>query len=766
MKYWKMAGLAATILLVLTFPVYLLRVAGSMANAEKVEAVYFTGRESCGECHKKEFDLWAGSHHDMAMDSATENSVLGNFNNFEFVCRGHTHRLYKKNGMFFVNTQGPDGNFSDFQVAYTFGYTPLQQYLVPFPGGRLQCLPLAWDSENNRWFHLADTMYGCNTVKPGDWLYWTGQAQNWNSMCADCHSTNIKKNFIPESNSYQTSWSEIDVSCEACHGPASAHIEWAALPEDARPGHVNAGLLVKTKELNNREQLNICVRCHSRRSVSGDFDHRHPELLEYMVPQLAIPPEYHIDGQINDEVFVYGSFVQSKMFENDVKCSDCHDVHSLKTKDNSNGLCLQCHRPDIYNSPEHHFHQLPDDGGQVFLSNRLKPDYVKGSGSQCVNCHMAGKYYMGNDYRRDHSFRVPRPDLSVRLGTPNACNDCHTDKSAAWAQTYIQKWYGIKIRGHYGETFAMARKGDPGALPLLTLYAENELFPLMIRATAVHLLAGYSDSAAVAAIEKALDDPEALVRHSAVMGYRTSNALLYEKKMLPLLNDPVKAIRAEAAIRLSQVPGQVLGKASAKALKAALEEYKNNNLYMADFPGGQFNLGILYDNTGKPGLAENAYRQSLRIDPGFAQAKVNLAMLYNRQKKNNEAEKLLLEVLAENPAMVEINYSLALLYAEMEKYDKSRYCFIKTIEAEPLNSRALYNLGLLENSLGNTETAEKHLQNALKTEPQNFDFLYAMCTFYVQHKHKEKALHYSEKLKQLFPENPAGSQLLQAARKL
>jgi tetratricopeptide (TPR) repeat protein len=765
MKYWKKAGFIATIVIVLAFPAYLTRIYFERSRPAVTTGPFYTGRASCIECHKKEDDLWSGSHHDLAMDTATAATVLGNFDNFEFKHKGQTHRMFRKDGKFYVNTNGPDGKFGDFQVAYTFGYTPLQQYLVPFEGGRLQCLPIAWDTEKKKWFHLGDTVYHGQDIKPDNWLYWTNQAQNWNGMCADCHSTNLRKNYDPETNTFKTAWSEIDVSCEACHGPASDHLIWARLPEGARPADVNTGLIVRTRNLDNKELLNVCARCHSRRSIMGDYDNNNDDLLNYMVPQLITAPMYYADGQILEEDYEYASFTQSKMFEKLIKCSDCHDSHSAKTLKPDNQLCLKCHRPDIYDAPSHHFHKMPVPGASPALVNRGEPEYKQGTGSQCVNCHMVGRYYMGNDYRRDHSFRNPRPDLSLSIGTPNACNDCHKDKTAAWSQGYIEKWYGARKRPHYGETFAAANRRDPKAVPSLILYAGNELFPLMVRATAVSLLANYDDSLSRKTIEKALSDPSSLVRHSAINGFNPENINSFEKLMKPLLNDPVKAIRIEAAIRLSAVAEDQLTDPVKKARKAGLREYTDVNLYVSDFPGGRYNLGIMYANTGEPEKAAEAYRTALKTDNLFYMAKVNLANVYNQLGRNDDAEKLLKEVLNENPEIHQVYYSLALLLAEKGNIAESRIYFHKAIELIPGQPRIIYNLALLENSQGNKALAEEYLLKALAKEPDNFDFLYAICTFYLENRQNKKAELYARQLIAKYPGNPVGNQLLQLSLK-
>ncbi len=683
MRSWKIAGFTATVILVTAFPVYFARMSLDKSKGKVEEGAQFVGRSTCIECHKKEDDLWLGSHHDLAMDVANDTTVLGDFNNYEFRHNGKTHRMFRKDGKFYINTEGPAGVFGDFQVTHTFGYTPLQQYLVPFEGGRLQCLPIAWDTERGKWFHLGDTVYAGQDIKPDNWLYWTNQAQNWNGMCADCHTTNLKKNYDPEAKTFNTTWSEIDVSCEACHGPASDHLIWANLPEGSRPADVNTGLIVRTRDLDNKELLNVCARCHSRRSILGDYEDDNSDLLNYMIPQLITQPIYHADGQILDEDYEYGSFTQSKMFEKLIKCSDCHDSHSVKTKEPDNRLCLQCHRPDIYDTRRHHFHK-PDPGtGENRLINRGEPEYVEGSGAQCVNCHMVGRYYMGNDYRRDHSFRIPSPAMTLSIGTPNACNDCHKDKTTAWSQGYMQKWYGEKTRPHYGETFAAASNGDRSVIPDLILYAGNELFPLMVRATAVHFLGTFNTAESNDAVDRALSDPASLVRHTAIMSFNSTNAVSYERLLMPLLNDPVRAIRAEAGIRLSEVPENQLSVPARKARKAALEEYKDIHLYTSDFPGGRYNLGIMYANAGELEQAAQSYREALNIDGLFYMAKVNLAMVYAQQGKNDEAEKLLREVLIENPEIAEINYSLALLLAETGKYDESRKFFLKAAELMP-----------------------------------------------------------------------------------
>ena len=381
MRTWKITGLIATILIVLAVPLYVLQTEdiGDTDNNDLIEAGFdFSGSQSCRDCHRQEYDKWAGSHHRMAMAVADDETVLGDFNDTFFEHLGVRSRFFRKDGKFLVTTQGPEGRMADFEITHTFGYYPLQQYLVPFPGGRLQCLPIAWDVQKNRWYHL----YPDDPIDPTDWLYWTNAGLNWNGMCAECHSTNLRKNYDLKSDTYQTVWSEITVGCEACHGPGSQHVKWAEMPEMARPTTENYKLAVRTTGLSSRQQIELCAPCHSRRMSLGDNRHVNPDFMDYAVPQLLNEGIYFADGQILEEVYVYGSFSQSKMYDRDVRCSDCHDVHSIKRINEGNDLCLQCHKAAVYDTKDQHLHKQSGEKGDPIKSEDGTVLFDVGKGAQ------------------------------------------------------------------------------------------------------------------------------------------------------------------------------------------------------------------------------------------------------------------------------------------------------------------------------------------------------------------------------------------------
>ncbi len=388
---------------------------------------HFVGAGICKECHQAEFKAWHGSDHDLAMQEANDQTVLGDFNNAKFKHDAVESTFFKRDGKFMVRTDGPDGKLTDYPITYTFGVKPLQQYLIAFPGGRYQALSIAWDSRpkvegGQRWFHL----YPKEKMDYTDQLHWTGRYQNWNMECAECHSTNLKKGYDAATDSYKTTFNEINVACESCHGPASQHVEWAKKAQPPYPGD-DKGLAVKLQSdwqeawkfpdsnalFAHRDQpandalMNTCWACHARRSTLVEGSLPGLPLEDTHRPALLTQPTYYADGQQRDEDYTWGSFRQSKMFQNGVTCMDCHEPHSLKLRAEGNALCTRCHNAAKFDTEQHHFH---------------KQDSL---GAQCMNCHAPEQNYMVIDGRHDHSFRLPRPDLSLSLGSPNACTQCH-----------------------------------------------------------------------------------------------------------------------------------------------------------------------------------------------------------------------------------------------------------------------------------------------------------------------------------------------------
>ncbi len=754
---WKKVGIVSTGIIVLMIPLSLLMHQSS--SSIQNEQAKFVGGKECISCHQREYDLWKSSNHDNAMDIATDSTVLGNFNNIEVELNGRKHKFYKRDGKFFVYTNGVGGRMGEFQITHTFGVRPLQQYLIPFDKGKYQCLPIAWDTNKKRWFDMAGMVYQPEDLKPDSWFYWTNQSQNWNGMCAECHSTNLQKNYDLETDSFNTTWSDIDVNCEACHGPGSDHLDWAKLPDGARDYDGNMGLVLKTSGTTSKQFIESCAPCHSRRTSFGPNYHTESEYYNNHRPQNISPPLYYSDGQILDEDYEFGSFTQSKMYMNDVKCSDCHDSHSLKFKFEGNALCTQCHRAEEFDTYQHHFHKYKNEGGTL-VKNKFGEISPVGDGALCVNCHMPGKYYMGIDWRRDHSLRVPRPDISLKYNTPNACNDCHADKSFQWSEDYIKKYYGEKKKPTYGITLAEGYLRKAGADKDLIKLIKSDLYPEIVRATAISYLSAYNNDESNKTIKEMLNSPEPIIRERSIEAFNSDDVRVLISVIAPSLNDPIKSVRMAAANKLSVLSKEYFSETQYVNLTKVQEEYFSALMYTADFPSGKYNLANYYSDRQDFVKAEKLYKASIIGDKLFYPAKSNLALLYYNQGKLNEAETLYLDLIKNHKEYTDGFYQLGLLYAEHKRYKEAAEYLEKAAIQTNANNRIYYNLGLIYQYLNDDKNAEISLLKGNSNAPNDFDMLFALADFYVKRNRIEEAKKYASELENKFPSNPAGKQII------
>lgn len=728
---------------------------GKFAEFKNLPNSTFVGNKSCLECHEIEFNNWLNSDHDNAMDTAIAENVLGDFNNAEITTKEFTTKFYQKNNRFYVYTLGPEGKPDEFEISYTFGVRPLQQYLIAFEKGRLQCLPYAWDTQKKEWYSLNERVYHGQDIPPNDWLYWTNNGQNWNAMCAECHSTDLKVNYDLETREFHTTWSEINVSCEACHGPASNHIKWSEVAEDERPEIPFYGFDRKTIALDTEQLLDQCAYCHARRSSITDNGTTGDSYLNHFIPQLISSEFYHQDGQIKEEDYVFGSFTQTRMYKSHVKCTDCHEPHSLKTKQQGNLLCLQCHDWQDYDTEKHHFHPSTGIGSDTVLTEN--GFYNKGDGTQCVDCHMTGGIYMGADFRRDHSIRIPRPDVAQKTGSPDACIGCHSEKPYDWAIKNLKIWYpNYNDSIHYGELFLQADNGNYEAFGGLINIINDTGTAAMVKAAAIQHLAQIQSFEGQKAIEELLNDSIPLVRLSATRNYYNPDATELIKAVAPSLTDSLLAIRIVAAQHLLDLDNPKLDTFQLMAFNKVENEYLNFQKRTAYFASSRYNLGVYYMRQNKTKEAIHEFKTALRIDDQYFPAMLNLAVLYSRIGDNLKAEEWLVYTLKQDQENIEALRYLGLLKAEQKDYKQAISYMKKVVDLNPGNARIYYNLGLIYQQTGEMKNAEEALQNALNIYPENFDFLYGLGYFYLQTGNYDYAGQLAARLIELYPEQEAG----------
>jgi len=705
----------------------------------KPESVAYVGDQSCKKCHATEFKEWKQSHHYMSMLPPNDSTVMGDFNNVSFTADGVTSRFYKKGSKFFIYTEGDDGKSHDFEVKFIFGFTPLQQYLVQFPGGRLQVPRLSWDVNKKKWFN----QYAGQKIPSHDWLHWTGNAQNWNTMCASCHSTNLKKNYNVESDTYKTSYNIINVSCESCHGAGKQHVDF--INGDYKSGDRVIGSFMKlAKNSKQTEELNTCAPCHARISEINGKHIESAEIMDNYIPQIPDTEFYHADGQVNDEDYIYTSFLQSRMFHKGVTCSTCHNPHSAKLKRIGNQTCTLCHIPTKYDVPTHTFHK-------------------KGTpATECKNCHMPGKLYMGNDLRHDHSFRVPRPDLSVKYGTPNACSNCHKDKSEKVLADAVVKWYGPKRKYHFAEDLIPGSRLDAESEKHLTKIIDNKFVPKIIKATATFYLGSIQTQTSLNTILARLASKEAQIRYRALRSLASFPAENWIEAVGPLLSDKVRAVRVAAADLYITIPATQIPENYTKPFAAAQIELEKSLRYQTDFSTGNVMLADYYLKLKDYSNAEKFYLRGLKKDSNMNYAWLNLSAAYNSQGKNTQALQALESALKNDAKNERIYYNMALLYNEINNIPAAEKAFAKAVELKSVNSRVYYNYGLLLNQGKKFAAAETVLLKGIQINPADSELYYALTFVYIQSNNKAKAIQSAIKLKQLDANNPNYQQLFQS----
>ncbi len=697
-------------------------------NTDSIPNKHYVGSQKCKECHPDQFKDWEGSHHDKSMQKASRKSILAPFKGEIYNSQGVTSTFFQKDGKFYANTEGRDGQNHDFEIIYTFGVTPLQQYIVLFPDGHYQCLRTAYDTVKEKWYDL----YPDFKVVHSEWLHWSRGGLNWNTMCSDCHSTNVKKNYKEKDHSYQTNYAIINVSCEACHGPGKKHVSKAVMQGDM---YESDGTMQMTN-LNSKELVDACARCHARRENITLFHTPQGTFLDHYYPQLIRENVYHADGQILDEDYVYGSFVQSKMYHNGVSCKDCHNVHSTKRKFDDNRLCLQCHEGPKFDTPTHHKHTM---GTKSAL---------------CINCHMPGKHYMGNDFRRDHSFRIPRPDLSLKYDTPNVCSGCHKDKDDQWAYDNFVKLYGEPKKDHFSDKLAPGITRQIGGNDSLIVLAKDTTYPEIARASAVSNLNNYTHLIDIQEVLKFLKDESPLVKGAtADLLFELKLGTEHYKALLPLLKDKKRAVRVKAFFALSAVPSSKIPENYKTFYDKVRIEFANNLKVTGEFSGGKMKRAQYYMSMGKTEKAIQSLEAALKLDPINNIVRTSLANLYYQNKQYTAAEEAYKTILEQEPGFGLTNFDYGLLLNELGKPEEAIIQLKKAYGFMPKNDRIVYNLALLYFKNKQVSKTISVLKKQLKTSTNNTDLIYLLAYVYYQNKQPSLAKEYANQLLKIAPNN-------------
>ena len=767
----------------------------------------FVGSQQCAQCHQQQYQRWQQSHHRHAFAKANASTVLGNFDSVPVAYSDGTavfERQSIDSGSRFQIRLQTEHKSEVYPVNYTLGHYPLQQYLLETEPGNFQVFALAWDARaeqdgGQRWIELQPG----ESDDPGNAFHWKRYFQNWNSQCADCHTTNFSKGYQSATQTsaaqYHSQWSEAGVGCEACHGPASQHLQWAngelggaVVNESAVSKRTDNKGLIRT--LNSVSQwqfehgqsiasnkspvpdhakasasIDSCASCHSLRHPLDDrsFHGMNKPFANQYSPRLVGEPMYFIDGQIREEVFVYGSFTQSKMHRAGVSCSNCHDVHSGLVNGFNPGqiaapgndaVCAQCHRADIYASESHHHHRVETEA------------------ARCVTCHMPEQTYMLVDPRRDHGFHIPSPALSELAGTPNVCTDCHSDQTNGWAAAAIAGWVTNASQESASKTGDSENKADFASWQLeqqrlfssianpstraaiqgnKALQANerqryelilSEQTPAMKKAMLLSAMP-VVNAEAYQTLQAGLQSEEALLRLAAVERASEFDLATREALLMPLLNDSMQSVRLAATLGVADLllqPDFTQQPLLAQRVEQFVDSYKKHE----DLLASQLALANIYSRTEQWSLAINAYEKALTLVPNSMSSMINLADIYRQQNRDSEGEQVLQRAIA--VAKREASY----LQSNSTPLASEGYRMILSQQAT-----AEYALGLLYIRAKNYSLALQILRSATQSDSENPQIFYAYLLALdamgqrpqaLQLLHSSALRHQSEALQQLF----------------
>jgi predicted CXXCH cytochrome family protein len=722
------------------------------SNTDSLISIHegFVDEKTCTLCHSNEAAAFAKSNHAKAMAIANDKTVRADFNKARFEHDGLVSTFFQRDKRFFVRTEGADGQQAEFEVKYTFAYEPLQQYLADTGGGKLQALDIAWDTEKQRWLWLGEG----KPAKPGSTYHWTGPFYRWNRTCIDCHSTDPQINFQPATKEYRSTYVATSIGCQSCHGAGAKHVEWAEARQQPALTTIgpDPGL--------SKPDASACFGCHSRRTKLLGGQQAGRPFLDQFSPALLRPDLYFPDGQILDEVFEYGSFQQSKMATAGVTCLDCHTQHEAKLKAQGNALCTQCHTK----LPPERFVKF-NPGGDFDTPAHTR-HATGSSGSQCTNCHMPERTYMKVDPRRDHSFVVPRPDLSAAYGTPNACTTCHQEKSNAWAADTMDVWYGKawRERKTTAHAFAGAAQNHPQSIEALRKIVADGEQAGIVRGSAVAAMSRVGGQNIAADIRAAAEDPEPLVRLGAAEGAANLPPEQRLDAIGRLLADDTRAVRVAAVTALGSTPSLDLLGDARKNFDTAVEDLRVYVQANADVAETQNNFGTFLFGQQRAGEAEQAFRQAIDLDPALSGARINLAELYRATGQNEKSEQAYAEAIAASPDQADLRYGHALSLVRQKALPEAIGELDEAVRLDPGNSRYKTTLAIALDSAGRTGEALALLDLAVAGGETDASLLGTAIQYGLKLRRYPETLRYADALARQRPDDPQLAELIKQLR--
>jgi len=709
----------------------------ALLSAQGVRALDFTdqgeymGSSDCRSCHERFYELWSTSHHGTAMQAFSGAFARTLVPMKEEMQIGKDRFFIELNDAGGIMRQtDASGATRTYPVLHALGGKNVYFFLVPLEKGKLQVAPLAYNVQTHEWYDSTGSMvrhFNRGIVDAA--LDWTDRQLTFNTACHDCHVSQLRQNYDPETDSYQTTWKESGINCEVCHGPAEAHIQAAQEALDKGEKLEDLKILSFRKDLSMAQRDATCAPCHakmvplSRTFTPGELFFDHYDLISYE------SHDFYADGRDLGENYTQTGWMANPCANSgQLECIHCHTSSGrFRFKDSPNLACMPCHEERVDGILEHSHH--PADA------------HVS-----CIDCHMP-RTAQSHMTRSDHSFRPPSPAASMAFGSPNACNLCHNDKDAIageftghrqedmeWANEHIKTWYGDNAGAgilELGHIIQACRDGAWDQLPEILAYLESPKSDPAAKVAILRLLNQCPDAEKWPAVRRQLNSKSEWVRSAAAASLEFDESMETTKLLLKAAGDDFLTVRIRAAAALLGRDLARYGDKAHQAFEAARAEYWNSLVIWPDRWSTYFNQGVYFDRTGEPDKALAAYRKAMQLRDDVVPPILNASMVYARTGDSTNAYELLKQAYQIEPASPQVNFNMALIEAEFGKLDECEKHLRAALKAAPNMASAAYNLGVLL-CQQNKEEGYEWLRKAVLLAPENWDYLYSYHYFLEQ----------------------------------
>ncbi|HEY3278719.1 MAG TPA: tetratricopeptide repeat protein [Syntrophorhabdaceae bacterium] len=706
-RIWLRVALAATII-------------AAALNARAEEGGYrgYAGSRSCVECHQRFYDLWSNSRHGLAMQpySTTFAKAALTSQTGDVVIGKLKYRADLTRGV--VTEKGP-GGMKQYAIAHALGGKNVYYFLTPFPRGRLQTLPLAYDINRKVWFDTAASgvrhFPGAGRDQP---VSWKDTGYTFNTGCYNCHVSQLSTNYDLKTDRYHTTWAEPGINCETCHGPSAEHnrvmkeTPRGQLPKDMK--------IISVKKFTPDQHNAACSGCHAKMSpvtkayAPGErfFDHYDVVTLEN--------PDYYPDGRDLGENYTYTSWLMSPCAKGGkINCVTCHTSsgrYRFKAEEKANHACMPCHEDRVKNSVAH---------------TRHKPD---STANKCVSCHMPMTSFARMN-RTDHSMLPPTPSATIAFKSPNACNLCHTDKDAVWADKHVRQWRARDYQAPLVARAALiegARHRDWKQLPAMLDYITGKDRDEVFAASLIRMIPWSGDARKAPALLGAMKDSSPLVRAAAADALQQAPSREAVQALVAATADEYRLVRVRAAASLTAYLKLPLDGASKQTVETAHKEYLASLTARPDQWSSHYNLGNYHLNRNELKQAVGAYDTALKLEPRAVLAMVNESMAYARMGEGKKADESLKRALKEAPDNAAANFNMGLLKAEQNDPKGAEKYLKKALDADPQMAQAAYNLCIIT-SKDRIAEAVRYCRKAADLRPQDPRYAFSLA-FYLNQK--------------------------------